>query len=114
MNNPFLTLKGLTPAELVFLKNITSNLPDSKLNDFLTVYRSKRREPEMLLIIACGGFFGFAGIHRFLIGQIGMGLVYFLTGGLCLIGTIVDIINHKKLADEYNIDMAKETLQMVQ
>jgi TM2 domain-containing membrane protein YozV len=57
---------------------------------------------------------GFAGIQRFLVGQIGMGLLYFFTGGLCLIGTILDIVNHKQLADEYNAQMANETLQLIQ
>ena len=31
-----------------------------------------------------------------------MGILYFLTGGLCLIGTIVDLVNHRSLAFEYN------------
>jgi hypothetical protein len=42
-----------------------------------------------------------------------MGLLYFFTGGLCLIGTILDIVNHKQLADEYNAQMANETLQLI-
>ena len=59
------------------------------------------------------GFILAGGIQRFVIGQIGMGLVYFFTGGLCLIGTIVDIINHKQLAFEYNQQMAIETMGML-
>jgi len=114
MENPFLNLKSITPTELVHLKNITANLSLEKLKDFTTIYSSKRREGEMLLILACAGFFGVAGIQRFLTGQIGMGLLYFFTGGLCAIGTIIDIINHKQLADEYNAQMANESLQMIQ
>lgn len=114
MDNPFLNLKSITPTEMIHLKNITANLSPEKLKDFTTIYSSKRREAEILLVIACAGFFGVAGIHRFLIGQIGMGLLYFFTGGLCFIGTILDIINHKQLADEYNAQMANESLQMIQ
>jgi TM2 domain-containing membrane protein YozV len=55
----------------------------------------------------------FAGIHRFLIGQIGMGILFLLTGGLCLIGTIVDAINHKKLAFEYNQEMIAESIALI-
>ena len=44
------------------------------------------------------GFVGFAGIHRFVTERIGLGLVYFFTGGFLLIGTIVDLIRHKKIA----------------
>ena len=114
MENPFLALKSLSPAELVHLKQITQGLSDNKMRDFVAVYASKRREAELILLISCIGLVGFAGIHRFLLGQIGMGLLYFFTAGLCWIGTILDIINHKQLADEYNIQMANETLSMVQ
>ncbi len=107
-------LKSITPSELVNLKNVTSTLSEDKLRNFVSVYASKRREAELLLIISCVGLLGFAGIQRFLIGQVGMGLLYFFTGGLCLIGTILDIVNHKQLADEYNAQMANETLQLVQ
>lgn len=113
MENPFITLKSITPTEMVQLKQITEGLSDDKLRNFVAVYSTKRRESEMILIITCVGLLGFAGIQRFLVGQIGMGLLYFFTGGLCLIGTILDIINHKQLADEYNAKMANETLQMM-
>ncbi|MDB5226815.1 MAG: hypothetical protein JWN78_1008 [Bacteroidota bacterium] len=114
MENPFLTLKSLSASELVHLKQITQGLPENKMRDFVAVYTSKRREAELILLFACIGLIGFAGIQRFLVGQIGMGLLYFFTGGLCWIGTILDIINHKQLADEYNIQMANETLTFVQ
>ena len=42
-----------------------------------------------------------------------MGLLYLFTGGLCLIGTIVDLVNHQKLAFEHNQKMANEVLSMV-
>jgi TM2 domain-containing membrane protein YozV len=114
MENPFITLKSLTPAELAYLKQVTATLPDEKLRTFVAVYTSKRRESDLLLLITCIGLFGFAGIQRFLVGQVGMGLLYFFTAGLCWVGTILDIINHKQLADEYNMQMANETLTLIQ
>jgi len=42
-----------------------------------------------------------------------MGILYLFTGGLCLIGTIVDVINHKQLAFEFNQQMAMESITMV-
>jgi hypothetical protein len=39
--------------------------------------------------------------------------LYFFTVGLCFIGTIIDLINHKTLAFEYNQRMVFESLQMV-
>jgi TM2 domain-containing membrane protein YozV len=68
----------------------------------------------LILVTACLGFIGFAGIHRFITGQIGMGILYFFTAGLCLIGTIIDLINHQKLAFEYNRKQANEVLVMIQ
>lgn len=113
MENPFLQFKSITPTEMLNLKNKTAHLSEEQLKNFTTVYASKRREAEMLLILTCAGFFGVAGIQRFLTGQIGMGLLYFFTGGLCAIGSIVDIINHKQMADEYNAKIADECVQMV-
>ncbi|HNX42808.1 MAG TPA: hypothetical protein PLJ84_02965 [Bacteroidales bacterium] len=42
-----------------------------------------------------------------------MGILYLLTGGLCLIGTIVDLVNHRQLALEYNVQVAHEVASMV-
>lgn len=114
MDNPFLQLKSISPIELLHAKTITANLSEDKLRTFVSIYGSKRRDADLILLITLVGLLGFAGIQRFLVGQIGMGLLYFFTGGLCFIGTILDIFNHKELADEYNIQMANETLQLVQ
>jgi len=48
-----------------------------------------------------------------MINQIGMGILYFLTGGLCVIGTIIDLVNHRKLAFEYNSVVAQQVALMV-
>ena len=36
-------------------------------------------------------FLGYLGIHRFYVGKIGSGVLYFFTGGVFVIGWIVDI-----------------------
>jgi TM2 domain-containing membrane protein YozV len=45
--------------------------------------------------------------------QIGLGIIYLLTLGLCFIGTIVDLINYQKIAFEYNTKIAREIATMV-
>ena len=60
-----------------------------------------------------GIFLGISGIHRFITGEIGMGILYLFTAGLCLIGTIVDLVNHQKLAFDYNRKVAEEVLVMM-
>ena len=46
--------------------------------------------------------------------QIGMGILYLLTGGLCLIGTIVDAINYRQLSLSYNTTVAFEAMRLMQ
>lgn len=106
-------IPAVEPDELAYLESVTNNLPEEKLKLFISIYNGKRKKPETILLCCLLGFVLAGGIQRFLIGQIGMGLLYFFTGGLCLIGTIVDIINHKQLAFEYNQQMAAETMSMV-
>lgn len=96
--------------ELLFLESILEDLSDRKLESFCLMYRSKRKKPDTILLLAILGFIGAAGIHRMFINHIILGILYFFTGGLCLIGTIVDIINHKQLALEHNENMAMEVI----
>jgi len=46
------------------------------------------------LLLAVPGLSGFplAGLHRFYVGKIGTGILWFLTGGMFLIGQIIDMI----------------------
>lgn len=106
-------LYNATPEELVTINSRTEGFSEDLLVQFCLIYNSKRKDPQLILILCLLGLFGVAGIHRFLIGQIGMGILYFFTAGLCFIGTIVDAVNHKQLALEYNAKMITETLAML-
>lgn len=39
---------------------------------------------------------GYLGVHKFIEGKVGMGLLYLFTGGLCGIGWIVDCVKYYK------------------
>ena len=106
-------LSNLDIEESMFIQNLIKDMDEDKQKTFATMYQNKRRDTTLILITTIIGFFGFAGIQRFLTDQIGMGLLYFFTGGLCFVGTIVDLVNHKKLAFEYNQKMAFETLEVM-
>lgn len=106
-------LYNATLEELITINSRTKGFSNDELEQFCTIYRSKRRDPQLILILSLIGLVGFAGIQRFLIGNIGMGILYFFTGGLCLVGTIIDAVNHKELAMEYNAKMITETLSML-
>jgi TM2 domain-containing membrane protein YozV len=103
----------LTGEEMLYVQALLKDMDDEKARTFASIYRTRRKDPQMILLTALLGLIGFAGIHRFIIGQIGMGILYFFTAGLCLIGTIVDLVNHQKLGLEHNQKMANEVLSMV-
>ena len=106
-------LYDITPEELITINSRTQGFSDDELSQFCMIYRSKRKDPQLILILCLLGLVGIAGVQRFIIGHIGMGILYFFTGGLCLVGTIIDAINHKELAMEYNAKMITETLSML-
>lgn len=106
-------LYDITPEEVITINSRTQGFSDDELSQFCMIYRSKRKDPQLILILCLLGLVGVAGVQRFLIGQIGMGILYFFTAGLCFVGTIVDAINHKELAMEYNARMISETLSML-
>jgi TM2 domain-containing membrane protein YozV len=110
--NPYMTFQGMTPEEWSYLQQATTELSENQKKYFYMVYSGKRKNPQDILLVTLLGFFCLAGVQRFVVGQIGMGILYFFTGGLCLIGTIVDLINHKSIATEYNRKMAFESFQI--
>ena len=99
--------------ELVMLQEVTKDYTDDQMKTFVALYRSRRRDPQMILLTTILGFVVVAGIQRFIIGQIGMGLLYLFTFGLCFIGTIIDLINYQDLAFEYNRRMMMETAAVI-
>ncbi|MDV3310093.1 MAG: TM2 domain-containing protein [Cyclobacteriaceae bacterium] len=103
-------LPELQGEEMAYVQNLIKDMDDEKARSFAVVYRARRKDPQLILITALLGFVGFAGIHRFLIDQVGMGILYLLTVGICWIGTIVDLVNYQKLAFEYNMKVANMAL----
>jgi TM2 domain-containing membrane protein YozV len=113
MANVFELLPEIMGEEQIYISNILKNLDDKQAFQFANVYRSRRRDPQVILLVTLVGFLGIAGVQRFLVDQIGLGIVYLLTGGLCLIGTIVDLVNYKKIAFEYNQKQANQIAMML-
>ena len=106
-------LYDISPEELITINSRTQGFSDDELTHFCMIYRSKRKDPQTILLLCLLGLVFVAGIHRFVLGHTGMGILYFFTAGLCWIGTIVDAINHKTLTLEYNAQMIAETLSML-
>jgi TM2 domain-containing membrane protein YozV len=108
MANVLLHLPELQGMELNHVQMLIKDLSDKQAQQFAVIYRSRRKDPQIILLTCLVGFLGFAGIHRILINEIGMGILYLFTAGLCFIGTIVDAINYQSLAFEFNRNIANE------
>lgn len=108
-----MNLRGVTPDEYLYLEQVMKNMNPEQAKSFVAYYSGKRKDSQDILLFTLLGFVIIAGVQRFVLGQIGMGLLYLLTGGLCLVGTIVDLINHKSLTLEYNQKGAYECAQMI-
>lgn len=54
----------------------------------LTIKSTQNKQTALLLAI----FLGWLGVHRFYVGKVGTGILYFLTVGAFTIGWIIDII----------------------
>ena len=58
------------------------------------------KDPVVLFIVEL--FFGGFGIHRFILGDAGMGILMFLTGGLCGILWFFDLFTIVGKTKDYN------------
>lgn len=105
-------IPGIEGEELVYVHNITKGISDERLDIFAAIYNGRRKKSETILIATILGLFGIAGIQRFLLNQVGMGILYLITIGLCYIGTIIDLVNYKRLTFEHNQKAANESLRI--
>jgi TM2 domain-containing membrane protein YozV len=110
--NPYMALPGMTPEELNFIQQGIVDLNDNQKKFFYMNYSAKRKSPQDMMIFCLVGLFLIPGLQRFIVGQIGMGILYLFTVGLCFIGSIIDLVNYKTLAEEYNRKTAFESFQL--
>ena len=52
-----------------------------------------RKSKTVALILCILGFFGLAGLHRMYVGKVGSGVLHLFTYGICVIGTVIDLIS---------------------
>ena len=108
-----INLRGMSSEEYSYLQQVMSGMDQRQAQNFVMFYSNKRKDPQEILLFTLLGFLGIAGIQRFLTGQMGMGILYILTMGLCFIGTIVDVINHRSIAFEFNQKAAYESAELI-
>jgi TM2 domain-containing membrane protein YozV len=113
IDTELLSLPNLDGNERIFLHNVLGELPEDQQMAALQLYKSKRKDPQIILLLCLLGLVVVAGVHRFLLNQVGMGIAYFLTAGFCFVGTIIDAVNYRKLTLEFNQTMAAEAVATI-
>ncbi|MFB6455900.1 TM2 domain-containing protein [Chitinophaga sp. Hz27] len=106
-------LPGIEPEEKIWLDELTKSYSQEKKDKFLMLYQSRRKDPQSILIFTLIGFLGVAGVHRFVTDRIGLGVIYLITYGIFGIGTLVDAINYKRIAWDFNKREAVKCSQMI-
>ena len=93
-----MTNQKYLPAEkVVFLKQKLLETDESK---FSLVSAVEFKDPTTLLLISI--FLGSLGIDRFMMGDVGMGILKLLTLGVCGVLTIIDWFTVQKRVKELN------------
>ncbi|MDL2225956.1 TM2 domain-containing protein [Eubacteriales bacterium OttesenSCG-928-M02] len=82
---------------ILYLREKLTTMPEDR---FLVLSAISFRDPTMMLILSI--FFGELGVDRFLLGDVGMGILKLLTGGVCGILWLIDIFGITKKTKEYN------------
>ena len=112
MINVIDVLPELMGEEQLYVAALFKTMDDKQIQQFTNVYRARRKDPQTILLLTLVGFLGISGIQRFITDRIGLGVLYLLTGGICMIGTIIDLVNYKKIAFEYNQIQANQVAIM--
>ena len=88
------------PAEkIMYIKEKLSAMDESKLMMLQTI---ELKDPTTILLVS--NFLGSLGIDRFMLGDIGMGILKLLTCGVCGILTIIDWFTVSKKTKELNFN----------
>lgn len=103
----FIANKDKFPAEKIpLLKEKMATVDDSRYEVITSV---ELKDTTTMLLISI--FLGELGVDRFMMGDIGMGILKLLTGGLCGILWIIDMIKISGRVREENFNKVMETLQ---
>ena len=104
--NAYADLAGMTAEEYDFLHHASAGLTPNQMQTFVAVYNSRRKNAQDILLATLLGFLGFAGVQRFLTGQVALGFLYFFSAGFLGIGTLVDLLTYKVIVNNYNRHLA--------
>lgn len=88
------------PVEKIgYLRERLLSMDDSR---FALLSAAEMKDPTTFLIVSI--FLGYLGVDRFMLGDIGLGVLKLLTGGCCGILTIIDWFTIQGRAKEMNFE----------
>ena len=86
------------PAEkMALIKEKLMTIDDER---YLTITSIELKDPNTMLLVSI--FLGSLGVDRFMLGEVGMGILKLFTVGLCGILTIIDWFSVSKKTKEMN------------
>ena len=95
-------LPELDEPERSFIERLMAGMSHENIQQFAAAYRQVRKDPQTLRLMAVIGIVAIPGLHRFWVGQLGLGFLYLLAWVLLLFGTVTDIVKYRELAFSYN------------
>ena len=96
--------------ERVYVQNMISQLPAQHAEAFMIAYRTRRKDPQTVLLAAVIGLVACPGFQRFWVGEVGMGLLFLFTAGFLAMGSIIDLCTYRTLARCHNEKVARTIL----
>ncbi len=112
-NQTYYAYPGVTVEEMFLLQQATSDLTEEQARHFHNIYATKRKNPQDILLLTLLALLGVAGIHRMVLGQVVMGILYFFTWGFFGVMIVMDLINNKTITNDYNQKMMAETYHII-
>jgi len=106
--NTYTGFPEMTMDEYNFIQEASLGLNSYQMQTFMLVYNSRRKNPLDILFATLFGFLGLGGVQRFLTNQYVWGILYLVTGGFFLIGTLFDLLTYRSIANDYNRNLAQE------
>ena len=103
----------LEGEELATVAGIVREMTDEQALYFAQGYRGRRKSTGTAYLLLLLAVLGLAGINRFYLGSIALGIIYLLTWGFCGIGIVIDLFVTAGMVRKVNLRKASEMSMFV-
>lgn len=95
------------------VNDLRRQLTREELDELDRMLMMERKSSGLVAGLAAIGLVGVAGVHRFVLGDVGKGILMLLTAGGCGIWTIVDLVRSSTIASDYNIKLELDAINRI-